>query len=129
MSEGFKILSPGEITKVHIQLGRCQSRQLKATLSTEGYEVQSSLVEEAIRKCGCGNVKERSHVIISNSHISPYPGYAIFVDIAYLQPDTGHLHPYLLVSGTFSRFLICAPSGSIKNKELIRMLEVNWNFS
>ena len=97
-------LSSDEIAKIHVQLGHCQARQLSATLMTAGYPIQPEFIADAIQKCGCASVEERSHASIANSHISPYPGYAIFLDIVYIVPNTGHKHPYLMIIDTFSRF-------------------------
>ena len=123
-----KVLAASEIMKIHIQLWHCQARQLIATLETSGYRIQRENITSIIKKCGCGPIKSRSYVSVANSHISPYPGYALFLDVIYLRPDTGHQHPYLLILDTFSRFLVCVPSNSIKNHELIRLFEVQWVF-
>ena len=124
VSEG-KTLDLADVHKVRKHLGRANLRQLSCVLRQAGYVVGQESITQMLIKCGCNNSRVRSHASISNAHMSPYPVYAVFMDITYLQ-KTGHKDPYVMMVDSFSRFLVCVPSPSIKPLDIIRCFEVFW---
>ena len=122
----MRTLSESELKEVHVQLGHAASRQLIPILRAGQFAVDLELISEMIDRCGCTSARARSFVSIANSHLAPYPGYAIFIDAVYLRPNTGHQYPYMMIADSFSRFAVCVPSKSLRPSELLRLFEVFW---
>ena len=119
-----KTLDLAAVRKVYKHLGRANLRQLSCVLRQAGYVVDQESIIQMLIKCGRNNSRVRSHSSIANAHMSPYPVYAVFMDITYLQ-KTGHKDPYVMMVDSFSRFLACVPSPSIKPHDIIRCFEVS----
>ena len=114
-----------DLVKIHKQLGHVHERQLAHVLRQAGYDVNPVELKKLIDKCGCRDSRVRSYSSIANAHLAPYPGYAVFVDIVYLR-KTGHKDPYVMMIDSFSRFLVCVPTPSIKPRDIIRIFEIFW---
>ena len=125
-SNEAKLLTRAEVKKIHIQLGHAQWKQLADVFRTAGYQANDALIQSVVVECGCSCARAKSHVSLVNAHFSPYPGYAVYLDIVYLQPNTGHKFPYLLILDSFSRFLVCVPSTSIRATELLQIFDTFW---
>ena len=120
-----KVLDSQELVKVHKQLGHANVRQLSSVLREAGYEVNRVEIESMIDNCGCRGSRTKSYACLANAHLAPYPGYAVFVDIIYLR-KTGHQDPYVMIIDSFSRFIVCVPTPSIKPRDIVQIFEIFW---
>ena len=93
---------------------------------TAGYRANEDFIQTVITECGRIASLIRSHVSVANAHFPPYPGYAVYLDVVYLKPSTGHQFPFLLIFDSFSRFIVCVPSKSLKSTEMLSLFGIFW---
>ena len=105
-----------ELLKIHIQLGNAPSRQIIPLMHNGGFLVDDELLASIISKCGCASSRMKVHASVANAHLSPFPGYAIYMDVIYVQQHNGHSSPHLFILDSFSD-LWCAYPRRISRRE------------
>ena len=121
-----RMRTDAELLKIQTQLGHAPSRRMISLMNNGGFLVGEELADAIISKCGCASLRMKTHASVANAHLSPYPGYAIFIDVIYAQQHTGHAFPHLFMMDSFSRFMVCVAAKNIKTKVLVMLFEIHW---
>ena len=107
-----RVLSEGEIKKIHVQLGHCSENTLETTIRVAQMHVDSSLIQKVLDKCGCQTAVQRITPPQVACWLGKYNGEIIALDIIYPFKDCfnekiAKEYPALFMIDSLSRFINC----------------------
>ena len=76
-----RVLSEGEIRKIHVQLGHCSENTMETTIRSAQMHVDSPLIQKILRECGCQNALRRITPPQVACRLSKYNGEIVAMDI------------------------------------------------
>ena len=92
--------------ELHMHIGHGEKRTMVEMMRKTDRKFDEKVLDHVLARCGRLKLRPEISNIIANSHLSPYPGYALFLDIVYLRDGTAHRYPFLTVIDSFARFII-----------------------
>ena len=93
-------------------------------LRRAGRSFGEETIDRVLQKCGRRNLRPNISNSIVSSRPAPFPGYALFIDIAYLREGMARRFPSLMILGAFSRFIVCAVARNLQPAHIISIIEI-----
>ena len=94
----LQYLSSDQLGKIHYHLGHANLTSMMNTLNAAGETYDRNDLVKILKDCSRMDSRPRISTSIAHSHRDPFPGFTIYIDVAYLQPLTGHSRPYFFSS-------------------------------